>query len=68
MPIKRFWNVSGLQYRVLDMKNKLPTMDYEEQLKLLCTDGMLIKRPLLIADDVVMVGFKESQWEEKLLK
>ena len=66
LPIKKFFNTSGLLYKSLDLKNKLPEMTEEEMLKLLSTDGMLVKRPLLIADDFVLVGFKEAEWEENL--
>ena len=62
--LKRFFNTSGLLYKSLDLKNKLPEMTEEEMLKLLSTDGMLVKRPLLIGDDFVLVGFKESEWKE----
>ena len=63
LPIKKFFNTSGLLYKSLDLKNKLPEMSEEEMLKLLATDGMLVKRPLLISDEYVLVGFKETQWE-----
>ena len=63
LPIKKFFNTSGLLYKSLDLKNKLPQMSEEEMLKLLATDGMLVKRPLLIGDDFVLVGFKEIEWE-----
>ena len=62
LPLKKFFNTSGLLYKSLDLKNKLPTMSDDEMLKLLATDGMLVKRPLLIGDDFVLVGFKESEW------
>jgi arsenate reductase len=62
LPLKKFFNTSGLLYKSLDLKNKLPTMTDDEMLKLLATDGMLVKRPLLIGDDFVLVGFKESEW------
>ena len=62
-PIKKFFNTSGLLYKSLDLKNKLPEMSEDEMLKLLATDGMLVKRPLLIGDDFVLVGFKEDEWE-----
>ena len=68
LPLKRFFNTSGLLYKSLDLKNKLPEMSEEEMLKLLATDGMLVKRPLLIGDDFVLVGFKETEWAEKLNK
>ena len=66
LPIKKFFNTSGLLYKSLDLKNKLPQMTEEEMLKLLATDGMLVKRPLLIGDDFVLVGFKETEWETSL--
>ena len=66
LPIKKFFNTSGLLYKSLDLKNKLPEMTEEEMLKLLSTDGMLVKRPLLISDDFVLVGFKEAEWEANL--
>ena len=68
MPLKKFFNTSGLLYKSLDLKNKLPTMTEDEMLKLLATDGMLVKRPLLIGDDFVLVGFKEAEWSEKITK
>ena len=64
LPIKKFFNTSGLLYKSLDLKNKLPEMTEDEMLKLLATDGMLVKRPLLIGDDFVLVGFKEAEWEK----
>lgn len=64
--LKRFFNTSGLIYRDLNLKDKLPTMTESEQLKLLSTDGILVKRPLLVGDDFVLIGFKEALWEEKL--
>ena len=63
LPIKKFFNTSGLLYKSLDLKNKLPEMSEDEMLGLLATDGMLVKRPLLIGDDFVFVGFKETEWE-----
>ncbi|MBO5211410.1 MAG: arsenate reductase family protein [Clostridia bacterium] len=66
LTIKKFFNTSGLLYKALDLKNKLPEMSEEEMLRLLATDGMLVKRPLLIGEDFVLVGFKESEWQEKL--
>lgn len=66
LPIKKFFNTSGLLYKGLDLKNKLPNMSEEEMLKLLATDGMLVKRPLIIGDDFVLVGFKEAEWKAKL--
>ena len=68
LPIKRFFNTSGLLYKSLDLKNKLPEMSKDEMLKLLATDGMLVKRPLLIGDSFVLVGFKETEWAAKLNK
>ena len=61
LPLKKFFNTSGLLYKSLDLKNKLPTMSENEMLKLLASDGMLVKRPLLIGDGFVLVGFKESE-------
>ena len=66
LPLKKFFNTSGLLYKSLDLKNKLPTMTEEEMLSLLATDGMLVKRPLIISDSFVLVGFKEAEWTEKL--
>lgn len=66
LPLKKFFNTSGLLYKSMELKDKLPTMSEEEQLKLLAKDGMLVKRPLLIGEDFVLVGFKESEWSEKL--
>jgi len=68
LPVKRFFNTSGLQYKALGLKDKLPTMTTDEQLRLLATDGMLVKRPLLVTDDRVLPGFREEQWEEALSK
>ena len=68
LAIKKFFNTSGLLYKSLDLKNKLPEMSEDEMLKLLATDGMLVKRPLLIGDDFVLVGFKETEWAAKLNK
>ena len=67
LPLKRFFNTSGMKYRELKLKDKLPDMSEDEQLNLLATDGMLVKRPVLVGDDVVLVGFKVKEWEEKLL-
>ena len=64
LPIKKFFNTSGLLYKSLDLKNKLPEMSEDEMLKLLATDGMIVKRPLLIGSDFVLVGLKEVEWEE----
>ena len=66
LPIKKFFNTSGLLYKSLDLKNKLPAMSDEEMLKLLASDGMLVKRPLMIGDEFVLIGFKESEWSENL--
>ena len=68
LPLKKFFNTSGLLYKSLDLKNKLPTMSEDEMLKLLATDGMLVKRPLLIGDSFVLVGFKEAEWSAALSK
>lgn len=67
LPLKRFFNTSGMIYRDLELSKKLPSMSEDEQLELLAADGMLVKRPLLIGDDFVLTGFKEAQWKEKLL-
>ena len=66
LPLKKFFNTSGLLYKSMELKDKLPTMSDEEQLKLLATDGMLVKRPLVIGKDFVLVGFKEGEWNEKV--
>ena len=63
LPLKKFFNTSGLVYKSLGLKDKLPTMTEDEQLRLLATDGMLVKRPLVIGDDFVLTGFKENDWE-----
>lgn len=67
-PLKRFFNTSGLQYKMLNLKEKLPRMSEEEQLALLASDGMLVKRPLLVSEDFVLTGFREAEYEERLLK
>ena len=67
LPLKRFFNTSGLKYKALQLKDKLPTMSEEEQLRLLATDGMLVKRPLLVGEDFVMTGFKEADWADKCI-
>ena len=67
LPLKRFFNTSGKVYRKLGLKDKLPDMSEEEQFEILSTDGMLVKRPILVGDDFVLVGFKIKEWEEKLL-
>lgn len=66
LPLKRFFNTSGLQYKALGLKDKLPGMTEEEQLALLASDGMLVKRPILVKDDTVLVGFREAQWADAL--
>ena len=66
LPLKKFFNTSGLQYKALDLKNKLPGMTEEEQLALLATDGMLVKRPILVGDNFVLVGFRQAEWEESV--
>lgn len=66
LPLKRFFNTSGMLYRDMDLKNRLTGMSEEEQLQLLSTDGMLVKRPIVIGEDFVLVGFKEKEWEEVL--
>ena len=66
LPLKRFFNTSGMLYREMNLKEKLPAMSEEEQLKLLATDGMLVKRPIIVDDHKVLVGFKEAEWKEKL--
>jgi arsenate reductase len=68
MPLKKFFNTSGLLYKDMGLKDKLPHMSEEEQLRLLATDGMLVKRPLVVGEDYVLTGFKEKEWEEKILK
>lgn len=65
--IKRLFNTSGMLYRSLELKDKLPVMTDEEKIKLLATDGMLVKRPLVITDKTVLIGFKETEWKETLL-
>ena len=66
-PVKKFFNTSGLKYKELGLKDKLPSMTDEEQIALLATDGMLVKRPLVIGNGVVLAGFKEDKWAEALL-
>ena len=68
LPLKKFFNTSGLLYKSLNLKDKLPTMSEEEQLRLLSSDGMLVKRPLVVADDFVLTGFREAEWREKIQK
>lgn len=65
-PMKKFFNTSGLLYRSLELKDKLPAMTEDEMATLLATDGMLVKRPLLVGDDFVLIGFREKEWAEKL--
>ena len=66
LPLKKFFNTSGLVYKALNLKEKLPQMSEEEQLQLLATDGMLVKRPLIIQGNTVLTGFKEADWEKLL--
>lgn len=66
LPLKRFFNTSGLLYKSLNLKDKLPTMSEDEQLRLLATDGMLVKRPIIVDGATVLTGFKESEWERLL--
>ena len=66
LPLKRFFNTSGLKYKELRWKDKLPSMSEAEQLALLASDGMLVKRPILVGDDFVLVGFREAEWSERL--
>lgn len=68
LPLKKFFNTSGLLYKDMKLSTKLPTMSEEEQLALLATDGMLVKRPILVGDDFVLVGFREADWAAKLGK
>ena len=64
LPIKKFFNTSGMLYRQMELKDKLPNMSEQEMIELLATDGMLVKRPILVADDRVLVGFKQAEWEK----
>lgn len=66
LPLKKFFNTSGLLYKSMELKDKLPGMSEEEMLRLLAADGMLVKRPLLVGNDLVLVGFKETEWERAL--
>ena len=66
LPLKKFFNTSGLKYKELGLKDKLKDMSEEEQLKLLATDGKLVKRPLVVGEDYVLTGFKEAEWAEKM--
>ena len=67
LPLKKFFNTSGLQYKALGLKDKLPAMSEDEQIALLATDGMLVKRPLLVGEDFVLTGFRPKELEERLL-
>ena len=67
LPLKKFFNTSGLQYKALNLKERLPDMSEEDQLNLLASDGMLVKRPILVGERFVLVGFRQGQWEEQLL-
>ena len=67
LPLKKFFNTSGLQYKALGLKDKLPDMSEAEQLALLATDGMLVKRPFVVDGDLVLTGFREAEWKEKLI-
>lgn len=67
LPLKKFYNTSGMLYKSMELKDKLPGMTDEEQLRLLATDGLLVKRPLVVGEDFVLLGFKEAEWEEKLI-
>ena len=66
LPLKKFFNTSGLLYKSMELKIKLPTMTEDEMLKLLAADGMLVKRPILVGDDFMLVGFKEREWKENI--
>ena len=68
LPLKRFFNTSGILYKEMNLKDKLPGLNEEEQLQLLASNGMLVKRPLVVKEEMVIVGFKEAEWEEKLVK
>ena len=67
MPLKKFFNTSGIKYRELGLKDKLPNMSEDEQYDLLATDGMIVKRPVIVGDDFVLTGFREKEWTENLL-
>lgn len=67
LPLKKFFNTSGLLYKEMGLKDKLKDMTEEEQLKLLATNGMLVKRPLVVGDNYVLTGFREKEWEEKMV-
>lgn len=66
LPLKRFFNTSGMQYKALSLREKLPAMTEEAQMELLATDGMLVKRPILVGEGVLLVGFRETEWEARL--
>ena len=66
LPLKRFWNTSGLQYRALELKDRLPKMSEDEQFALLASDGMLVRRPILVGDGFALPGFREAEWEKAL--
>lgn len=66
LELKKFFNTSGLLYKQMELKNKLPSMTEEEQIRLLATDGMLVKRPIIVSDSFILTGFKEKDWEEKI--
>lgn len=66
LPLKKFFNTSGMIYREMGLKDKIPTMTEEEQFELLSSNGMIVKRPIVVGEDFVLVGFKEKEWEEKL--
>jgi arsenate reductase len=68
LPLKRFFNTSGVLYKEMNLKDKLPSLNEEEQLQLLASNGMLVKRPLVVKEEMVIIGFKEAEWEEKLVK
>ena len=66
LPLKRFFNTSGLLYKSMNLKEKLPLMSEEEQLALLASNGMLVKRPIVVCDDLILIGFREKEWAERL--
>ena len=66
LPLKRFWHTSGLQYRALELKDRLPQMSEDEQFALLASDGMLVRRPILVGDGFALPGFREAEWEKAL--
>lgn len=66
LPLKKFFNTSGMLYKEMQLKDKLPSMPEEEQLELLASNGMLVKRPIVVKDNIVLVGFKEAEWEERI--